>query len=621
MLLLNSEQKFNTEKGEQMKFVAMINRYSFKDKKTAQKFAGAIKNNTNVKFKSDALEDLTIDSLEQAILSGKTIIPAVIEGKIVDAGFQKQQLFLVDIDDIDCTLDELKERYKDFPIALIYTTFSHTEEHAKYRLCFVADKVIEDRETAKKVNVSLISLAQCADTCTQDVSRIFYAGHNVVYKNDVAFNVNKLLKEVDISNIDVSEKNTTKTASNESRDVEEVIITVDEIKANLSKIKKDFAGTKIDVTNSFEWFNKNISLEYVLDKSLNEYFRDLMPGHVDAHPSAILEEYDDQVYYRCVSNSVFCKPKSTIDTIYHLTNLTKGQIAVMMAKVLGIKLGSEYQRNVQEQIILTKINYSDIIQEGSILDKEMRYLHGAYNCILDFVLEKVTVKPLSNNPETATFFMSAKMLENRMKKLDMRGAGNAYAKIAQLKDLGLLRALPDSEIDATALARAKAEAEKLKIATGATKANRTEFYELTNLTAEVIENAEKIIMQRKESGCKKRHAGTTRRVMTHGLEHAAEVNVQAKELVSKKDIKNAKKMLKKAEELIAEQGYFTEEQLRRRFDSKRKMRKSQSEQIVLNMIPFVVRSLNLNKKRISKVTRKTFNIPSSLKSNSVIYTK
>ena len=138
------------EEVEQVKVNTMINRFSAENKQQAQRFIGAIKNNASDKFKSDIVS-VNMDELAQAIRQGKTIVPAVIDGKLIDANFKEQQLFMLDIDDAGCSLNEIKRRLREYPYSMIYTSFSHTIAMPKYRIAFIADRVITDAEYLAKM--------------------------------------------------------------------------------------------------------------------------------------------------------------------------------------------------------------------------------------------------------------------------------------------------------------------------------------------------------------------------------------------------------------------------------------------------------------------------------------
>lgn len=611
------------EEGEKVKVKTMINRFGAENKQQAQKFIGAIKNNASDKFKSDIVS-VNMEELAKAIMQGKTIVPAVINGKIIDSNFVEQQLFMLDIDDAGCSLNEIKKRLKDYPYSMIYTSFSHTIAVPKYRIAFIADKVITDAQKARQITLALMDVIGCADAKCVDVSRIFFAGKNVLETHNRTFSVDKLLGNTSIKYEEVTAVQKVTRAAivrEEESGTDNKTITVEEIKNNLQELSEEFEGTIVDYNGSFDWFNKNVPLTAILGKDLNIRFRCLHNEHLDKKPSATLEEYQGKIYYRCCCDN-FNSPKSTIDTLHHLLDMDKVEVQYMLADALGVTLGSTYQREMRLLIADTKANMDKLIKKDSILYKEMKYLWGALSVIQDFASAKVTTAPLSINTNRPSFFMSHSQLKDEMQRLQMAGATAAGLKLDQLKDLGFIRPLRDDEIDTDALNKTIEIQNKLKKIKGREDINRVEYYELCAITPSMIKKAEDNIKLRKASGTKKRNMNMVRRLYAYGKDFTSNVNVQVdveKKIHSDKQQKKMDKILLAASYLIDSQGYFTEEQLKKQFDPKRRMRKDDSQKLIDDAIPLIISKLGIKKDRVKKSTREEFNISAKTKTNTTIY--
>lgn len=611
------------EKGdESMKVNTMINRFAAKDKATAVKFIGAVKNNNRENFKSDVVS-VDMKELSQAIREGKAIIPAVIDGKIIDANFKEQQLFMLDIDDAGCSLNEIKRKLREYPYSMIYTSFSHTIAVPKYRIAFIADRVITDAQQARQITAALMQVIGCADEKCVDVSRIFFAGRNILETHNRTFSVDKLLNNTSVEYEDVAAPTLTERVAiirEEESGTDNKIITVEQIQENLQELRLEIEGTVVDYNGSFQWFNKNIHLTDILGKDINVKFRCFHPEHTDKRPSASLEEYQGQVNYRCCCEN-FNSPKSTIDTLHHLLDMDKIEVQYILADALGITLGSTYQREMRLLIADTKANITRLVKTDSILGKEMKHLWGALSVIQDFASAKVTTAPLSVNTNRPTFFMSQSQLKNEMLRLQMRGATAARLKLDQLKDLGFIRPLKDDEIDLKSLDKAKKVQQDMK-KRESKEVNRVEYYELCAITPTMIKKAEELIKIRKQSGTKKRNMNITRRLNTYGEEFTFNVNVQGKveqKICFNKNQKEMDKLLTAASDLIAIQGYFTEEQLRKQFDPKRKIKKDKTQKLIDDTIPAIIAQLDIKKDRVKKATREQFEISVKTKTNTVIY--
>lgn len=609
---------------EPLRVNTMINRFKAKDKAAANKWIGAIKNNKSENFKTDIV-NVTLSELGNEILKGKAIVPAVLNGKLQDSNFIEQQLFALDIDYIGVSLGNLKARFKDYPYALIYTSFSHTAAVPKYRLLFVADRVITNADEARFITAALMDIAGCADERCVDVSRIFYAGRSIVEIQEQQFNVDKLLANTTIKKEEVISKATAtgeKVAikAKEEAGTEEVIITAADVIKNLSTIK-EFEGQTLEYDGSFNWINSNVNLGIALGKELNTLFRCLKPGHLDRNPSAMVYKYDGKYYYRC-SCGDFNKPKSVIDTLSIILDMDKVEVQYLITDALGITMGSAYQRNSRLLIADTKANLLNMIKPDTILYKEMKYLWGTLNVIQDFASARITVSPLSINSTRPTFYMGRTQLQSEMLRLGIKGALDVKGKLDQLKDLGFIRPLRDEEITQEALNVTEEHRNNMILSTGKKCINRVEYYELCSITPSMIREAENKIVTRKKLGAKKKNMNINRRISTYGLDHTETVNVQGKvvdKLVNNKYQKDIDKMLNVAANLIKEEGYFTEDMLRKAFDPKRKKRKDITEKLINDSIPLIIQELGIEKNRVKNSIRTQYSISEKIKTNTIIF--
>lgn len=605
-----------------LKVKTMVNRFRARNKEMATKWIGAVKNNKAEGFKSDIVE-ITISELANEVLSGKAIIPAVIDGKIEDINFKEQQLFALDIDYIGTSLRDLKAKLADYPYAMIYTSFSHTEAVPKYRVLFVADRVITDAQEARQITAALMDVAGCADDKCVDVSRVFYAGRSVIEIHDRTFSVDKLLANTSISYeevLPVENKEKVEVLGTEEAGEDNIVITADEIIKNLSEIT-EYEGMELDYDGSFNWINNNIDLSVLLGKKANTLFRCINPEHLDRKPSAMTYKYGNKYYYRCNCGH-FHKPKSVIDTVSLLLDMDKVEAQYLITDALGIIMGSAYQRNSRLLIADTKANLTKMIKPGTILYKEMRYLWGTLNVIQDFASAKITISPLSINSTRPTFFMSRSQLQAEMIRLGVKGSSNVKAKLDQLKDLGFIRPLLDKEIVEARLAEANKVKKKQLAATQKKYVNRVEYYELCSINPSMIRKAEELIDIRKKSGAKKKNMNVTRRLAVYGEEHTQKVNPQGQvinKICFNKNQKEMDKLVEAATTLIEKQGYFTEEQLRKAFDPKRKKRKDVVEKLIDDAIPVIIKALGIEKNRVKNSTRILHSIPSRIKTNTTIY--
>lgn len=603
--------------GEPMKHKILLDTVGYREK-PAGKETGAIQ-----KRLPNCVTEVSVSELALAVISGKTFKPNYMTGRSQDT-FVSSSLIAVDIDNKGEELDlygykslsdflsDTKE--SDLKPALVYTTFSHTEEVHKYRAVFQLNRVVTNLNELKAIGQALKVAYPYADAKVSVVHPI-YGGKDLILLDPAA----KISPEVDFEDATSSVKGKsveiTKVIGSKKELTKELLI------SNLSAIKDQFKGTRIDIVNSFDWINNNIPMTIALGYDLNTRFRCIFPDHRDEKPSArISETVDGRQNYICSCQKTYT---SLIDVVSKALNMNKVLVQYLITDALGITIGSDYQRNMRLLIADIMANTDELITPGSVLDKFMTRsnLHGVYNLIQQFASAHITVTPIGPS-DKITFFMSQSQLRCKMERLQMRGTSRVGYKLNALKEIGLIRALKDEEINPAVLRKAKEIQLKMSVSLDAKYMNRVEFYELIILTPEDIDEAEKIISTMKEVGVKRKRTNVVRRIIAFGEEFTSNVNVQinvSEKLNDPKKQKQMEKMLKSAKGLIKYQGYFTEDQLRKAYDPNRKMKKDVVQKMIDDFIPFIMKNMDIKKDRVKKSTRNQYSISNKIKSNTVIY--
>lgn len=607
-----------TEGGEAMKHKILLDTVEYTEKPAGRE-AGAIQ-----KRLPNCVTEVTITDLAMAVIKGRSFKPNYMTGRTQDT-FVSSSLIAVDIDNkgqeldlygyksIESFIEETKE--SDLKPALIYTTFSHTDEVHKYRAVFQLNRLVTNLNELRAIGELIKNEYPYVDAKVSVVHTI-YGGKDL-----------KLLDPTAVISPEVTYEEEKKIIKGKSVEVtkvngDKITLTKELIVENLKPFRDQFKGTTIDIVNSFDWINNNIPMTAALGFDLNTRFRCILPDHRDEKPSArISETIDGRQNYICSCQNTYT---SLIDVVAKALNMNKILVQYLITDALGIIVGSEYQKNMRLLIADIMANTEKLITPGSILDKFMTRsnLHGVYNLIQQFASSHITVTPLGAN-DKITFFMSRSQIVEKMEKFKMRGSSTVGYKLNTLKELGLIRALTDEEINPDALKKSRSI--QLQMAMQSTKAsymNRVEYYELCLITPEQIEDAEKIITLMKELGVKRDKNNSTRRLITFGEEFASKVNVQMDVLEKVSDPKIQKqmdKMLKAAKSLIETQGYFTEDQLRQAYDPSRKIKKDRVQKQINDYIPYIIKRLDLKKNRVKKSLRNQYSINQKIKTNTVIY--
>lgn len=109
-----------------------------------------------------------------------------------DENFVSRQLVMVDIDDGMTIQDLFNDEFYNEYGAGFYATASHTDEHHRFRIMFVLEEPITDREQMKRIIRGLLIVYQSGDMVCKDAARLYYGVPNCKIKE----RTNKILPKV-----------------------------------------------------------------------------------------------------------------------------------------------------------------------------------------------------------------------------------------------------------------------------------------------------------------------------------------------------------------------------------------------------------------------------------------
>lgn len=100
--------------------------------------------------------EIAIEDLADALCHGASFKPGVLVGGMKADNWTQQQLFGLDFDNEMC-IEEAYNKVISLGIVpcFMYTTFSHKEEHHKFRMIFCTDTVITDGSIRDKLQAVL----------------------------------------------------------------------------------------------------------------------------------------------------------------------------------------------------------------------------------------------------------------------------------------------------------------------------------------------------------------------------------------------------------------------------------------------------------------------------------
>ncbi|MDY4616655.1 MAG: hypothetical protein SO445_02930, partial [Lachnospiraceae bacterium] len=127
--------------------------------------------------KSLTQADITIEKLADALCHGASFKPGVLVGGNKAENWYQQQLFGLDFDD-GIRIEDAYNKVISLGITpcFMYTTFSHKEEHHKFRMIFCNDTVITDGNIRDRLQATLMGIIGGIDEVCFNRDRLFFGG-------------------------------------------------------------------------------------------------------------------------------------------------------------------------------------------------------------------------------------------------------------------------------------------------------------------------------------------------------------------------------------------------------------------------------------------------------------
>lgn len=353
--------------------------------------------------KSLSETEISIEKLANSLVNGATFKPSVLRGGRKAENWSEQQLFGLDFDNGL----ETEETYKKvmslgLKPCFMYTTFSHEENHHKFRMIFCNDVVVTDGNKRDKLQATLMGIIGGIDEVCFNRDRLFFGGKgHIVLHPDYYSRINaesiidKYWKdeyEQYISNaipkLKIKENNTAavKTKHNEIISYSNNTDAISSLNVQLLRERlglKDgmvlgdtdkenyiISITKIpDIEKHIEsdvqqFPNENEMYKYINSIDLYEYlgvpsgtFNCILPTHEDFKPSANIYVTDDGTQiYKCFG----CGQSRTIISITEqLAHCRRSEAINFIKKVYGIDYKPSEWVEQQRQLMLDSALYLD----------------------------------------------------------------------------------------------------------------------------------------------------------------------------------------------------------------------------------------------------------------------
>jgi len=556
---------------------------------------GAIINRMTI----DTAKEYSVEEIKQNILDGKTSRPAYCGGK--ESDWKSQQVFMIDIDE-NMTIEQGINKCKEIDIIpnFIYTSFSHTEEHHKFRLVFILDKKITEFNIAKKIQLYLMEMIGEADIKCKNLNRPYFAGKKIVFDSGNVLDTDKIINDSkDINDNGIKDYNslingdsrkgvlhnkgilitpilssTPKTPTPKSNN-EENKYTIKAI-ANRDiiflKVKYGSGDKKIFETNKefIDYIRTEIDLGELLEFNYPKSIRCIF--HDDNNNSASIFQADDGAWlYKCHSSKCGVT-YNIIGVIERLANfMSRPKTYKFIKEIFNLEIMETEWQKEQKEILIENLH---ILNDGEFnlncpqANKNIKGIKHYLERLILIAMNNVYNENLTDDNGQVVFFASANYIATQM-GISPNSINKIYQKLVVLTYHKLLNKLDDKELPERFLKRAMA------ININNDKNNHVNFFSIPSFT---VNNAPDI--EQRGNQWKNNHytmKGISREMFyrTEGLEIANELYPQYKQVTenidgtyqvvnrttTKRSDDRTNNIVKVIHELIEEYGYATEREI------------------------------------------------------------
>lgn len=526
------------------KFRVRVSKEAFIDKPSAQQHIKAMKKGFNTLD-----TDLTVQEIAEKWVAGHSITPVKLSGKeATNANWIGQQIFAVDFDNENGDKDRVNDDYYVTPQealemanqnglepAFIYSTFSSSERHEKFRMIFVMEKAVTSKQLHAEIMAKLFSVFMkdgyiVVDTKCKDLCRSYYGGKQLLYsdydaRTEIANVVTLDFAEVpgiiklrskhnsdgvrlsDYNPLSQMHSSKVKGCTTEAmtaiinndphklrEDLQNRLDSTDILLSNIRTVQSNMNPYHII---------KSLPLHSILNVSLSTPFRCIMRGHEDKHPSAYVRQLDNGFFaYYCYTCYGGGKGQSLIDIIIEATSCKAHEAIAFVEEVLNIKLQTEHQLECRKLCIdILSFTQSEAFRSGK-WEPLYRHMHqrktlSHYRYYIEQALLYVPPEPIEGHG-IPTFFQSIRETSEYMNlpPHTLYCTGKDKTSISkkrnELADIGLIRKC--SSIDHPSFAKSREYKER----TG----NRyhKEFISILKLNEETLSFALEQIYRAKMNG-------------------------------------------------------------------------------------------------------------------------
>lgn len=558
--------------------------HRFKDKPQGKQCGWVQKSLTQV--------NITIENLADALVHGASFKPGVLAGGNKAENWIEQQLFGLDFDD-GIRIEEAYNKVISLGITpcFMYTTFSHKEEHHKFRMIFCNDTVITDGNIRDKLQATLMGIIGGIDEVCFNRDRLFFGGkgHTVLYPDyDTRINAESIIEkywnddfEQYISNAKPKSKkkkdSTAAGVKNKGTDTAKEHCIYENL--NVKAIKEHDVEylRKVLAHDPIEFENKNEFWDYIYSEldiaeliGIDDPRSFCCVLHDDHNPSANIFTTQNGVQkYRCCSENLTLNIKQLIELLGDFKSEYKAIQFIMNIYNLSIK---ESQWSIEQRenidLMISNITLNKFKELCPQADKNIKYAKDTFLMMLSIARNNVYSEKFSNDDGEIVFFVTNKKLA------DYLGKGNSQKKIDKVSKYikmliyhDLIRILDDDKIPKELLFKA------IKYSgTDKRQGNHVSFYAIQSWVIQQLSTIENNGVRWKEKGYRIAGVSFDMFYRSEGFDVAASIYPQYKkkkneygEIVDRTTTKASDERTLKISEIILQciqrKGYCTEKEV------------------------------------------------------------
>lgn len=558
--------------------------HRFKDKPQGKQCGWVQKSLTQV--------NITIENLADALVHGASFKPGVLAGGNKAENWIEQQLFGLDFDD-GIRIEEAYNKVISLGITpcFMYTTFSHKEEHHKFRMIFCNDTVITDGNIRDKLQATLMGVIGGIDEVCFNRDRLFFGGkgQTVLYPDyDTRINAESIIEkywnddyEQYISNakpkLKKKKDSTAAGKKNKGTDNAKDYPTYENLNVKAIKehdieyLRKVLAHDPIEFENKNEFWDyiySELDIAELIDIDDPRSFCCVL--HDDHNPSANIFTTQNGVQkYRCCSENLTLNIKQLIELLGDFKSEYKAIQFIMNIYNLSIK---ESQWSIEQRenidLMISNITLNKFKELCPQADKNIKYAKDTFLMMLSIARNNVYSEKFSNDDGEIVFFVTNKKLA------DYLGKGNSQKKIDKVSKYikmliyhDLIRILDDDKIPKELLFKA------IKYSgTDKRQGNHVSFYAIPSWVIQQLSTIENNGVRWKEKGYRIAGISFDMFYRSEGFDVAASIYPQYKkkkneygEIVDRTTTKASDERTLKISEIILQciqrKGYCTEKEV------------------------------------------------------------